>query len=210
MKALDEFYNEYEEAIRRNFENGTVKNAGGPEFVRGFGDAEARVVLVGEAPGKDEVALGRPFVGKAGGILDEFLEATGIKRDELFITNTSKYRLARERKGGGGVANRPTTAFEIKQGALWLKKEIELIGPDIVVALGNVPLSALREAFLPDLAAKTIGECHGEAAETPVKDKKMIIYPVFHPASLIYNPGNRPAYEQDLRRLKTIMEVLAK
>lgn len=93
---LEKLYNNY---IKTIVETEKPENAGGYSFVWGFGNEQADVVLVGEAPGKDEVANGKPFVGKAGGILDTFLNKTGIRRERLFITNTIKYRLARPKKG---------------------------------------------------------------------------------------------------------------
>ena len=83
--------------------------AGPLEYVYGHGSCVAGIMLIGEAPGKDEVRMGRPFVGKAGSILSEILENTGFDREDLYITNVVKYRLSREGKRPGTVANRPAT-----------------------------------------------------------------------------------------------------
>lgn len=203
----------YDEYVKEIVENPVCENPGGFHFVLGDGGADSPVVLIGEAPGKDEVAEGRPFVGKAGAILNEFLYGAGIKRNDLFITNAIKYRLARTGKSGKGFANRPAKAAEIEKSASFLKKELEIISPGFIVTLGNVPLKALAMCTENDLCQKLsegIGACHGKAFESAVggtdKKKGAVIFPLYHPASTIYNRSLKDVYAEDLEKLSEIIK----
>ncbi len=160
-------------------------------LVFGEGNEHARVMMVGEAPGEQEVREGRPFAGKAGKNLDEFLALSGLKRDEMYITNTVKFRPVRVSSAGRTV-NRPPTTEEVKLSAPWLMREIGLVQPQVVVTLGNVPLKALLDR------SKTVGALHGQWIEW--KDG-IRVYPMYHPASLIYNPSLGAVYEADVLRL---------
>jgi len=159
-------------------------------LVFGEGDEHARILMVGEAPGEQETQQGRPFVGKAGKNLDEFLALSGLDRRALYITNTVKFRPTRI-SDAGRIVNRPPTREEIKLSSPWLMREIRLIEPEIIVTLGNVPLKALAGA------EATIGAYHGRWIEW----EGARIYPLYHPASVIYNPSLRPVYREDVVRL---------
>lgn len=159
-------------------------------LVHGEGNIGARLMLIGEAPGEQETLQRRPFVGKAGKNLDEFLELVQLDRSALYVSNTVKFRPTKI-SAAGRVVNRPPTREEINLFLPWLKQEIALVQPQVVVTLGNVPLRAL-------LGAKTvIGEVHGCFQEA----EGLRIYPMYHPASMIYNPSLRPVYAQDISRL---------
>lgn len=159
-------------------------------LVPGDGDASARVALVGEAPGEQEALLRRPFVGRAGKNLDEFLSLTGLKRPQLYITNAVKFRPVRQTQRG--QANRPPTREEIELFRPWLLKELGLVRPRLVASLGNVPLLALtgRRA--------AIGQLHGQMLELP--ELGCALFPLYHPAAVIYNPSLREAYLRDMQR----------
>lgn len=159
-------------------------------LVFGDGDIRSRIMLVGEAPGEQEVLQGRPFVGKAGKNLDEFLMLSGLDRQTLYISNTVKFRPTRISKTGKTV-NRPPTKEEIKLSIPWLEREIDLIDPELIVTLGNVSLKAL----LGDQAS--IGLYHGQWIEW----KSRLLYPLYHPASVIYNPSLKGVYREDVIRL---------
>ncbi|MGX8706012.1 MAG: uracil-DNA glycosylase [bacterium] len=158
-------------------------------LVFGEGSKDARVALVGEAPGEQETLLGRPFVGKAGKNLDEFLALAGLDRSALYVTNTVKFRPTKI-SPAGRIVNRPPTQEEIRLFLPWLQRELDMIAPACVVTLGNVPLKALmgRKAV--------IGELHGQFVD--VDGRKL--YPMYHPASLIYNPSLRETYKADVVR----------
>lgn len=158
-------------------------------LVFGEGSKDARVALVGEAPGEQETLLGRPFVGKAGKNLDEFLALAGLDRSALYVTNTVKFRPTKI-SPAGRVVNRPPTQEEIRLFLPWLQKELDMVNPTCVVTLGNVPLKALlgRKAV--------IGELHGQFVDVDGRT----LYPMYHPASLIYNPSLRETYKADVVR----------
>src|SRR5918997_1239700 len=132
--------------------------------VPGEGNPEAAVVFVGEAPGATEDELGRPFMGRAGKLLDELLAEAGVVRADVWITNVVKARPPK---------NRDPKAPEIAHWMPVLERELELIRPRLVVPLGR---HALKH-FAP--AAK-IGEVHG----TLVEDR---LFPLYHPAAAMYN-----------------------
>ena len=159
-------------------------------LVFGEGHVGARVMLVGEAPGEQETLQGRPFVGKAGKNLDEFLELAGIERDALYVTNAVKFRPTKL-SAAGRTVNRPPTQDEIRLFLPWLRREIEMVRPQCVVTLGNVPLRALTET------RTSIGEVHGVFQECA----GVRIYPMYHPASVIYNPSLREVYRADVLKL---------
>ena len=163
-------------------------------LVYGEGRVGAPVMLIGEAPGEQETLLGRPFVGKAGKNLDAFLEAAGLDRSALYVTNTVKFRPTR-RSAAGRVVNRPPTQEEIRLFLPWLRREIGLVDPEHIVTLGNVPLKALMGK------AAAIGQLHGQLLAW----EGHRLYPMYHPASLIYNPALRQVYADDMARFKGIL-----
>lgn len=157
--------------------------------VYGSGDPCSPIVLIGEAPGRFETEAGEPFVGKAGQNLTELLSAAGIDRRELYITNAVKYRpYAVNEKGG--KRNRTPTRAELKAGRELLFQELALIAPRLIVTLGNSPLYALT-------GKADIGGSHGVAQPF----ETAALFPLYHPASLIYNPALKNEYQQDLERL---------
>lgn len=216
-EALEALYREYRDSVSE----ASFKNYGGYSYVWGCGNTCASVVMIGEAPGENEVKEGRPFVGKAGKILDEFLEKTSISRSDLFITNTIKYRLSRPRKGAPDteafmdesfippsfLANRPATEREIFHGAGFLARELLILKPRIVVTLGNVPLKAVNSFFLPGNSGCTVGELHGKPESVRQGGFDFFLFPLYHPASLIYDKGKRACYEEDLEKLKALRSV---
>jgi uracil-DNA glycosylase len=113
----------------------------GKDSVFGEGSLDAKLALVGEAPGEQEVEQGRPFVGRAGKLLDELLEEAGIDRSELYVTNVVKVRPTKE--SGRRTQNRPPRAGEIREGMEILSEELGLIKPKFLVLLGTTPAKAL-------------------------------------------------------------------
>ncbi len=201
---LSELYNEYEKKVDEYFTD-TLPH----QYVWGFGSPDSKVVLIGEAPGKDEVIQGRPFVGKAGQMLTDFLKGAGLDRSDLFITNTMKYRLSREGKRPGTLANRPAKRDEILFSCEYLLKEIEIIKPVAVVTLGNVPLKAMELAIKKRLSPNEkltfsglneVGKVHGIGKNINVETVEFMLYPMYHPASIIYNRNLASEYENDLKK----------
>ena len=156
-------------------------------LVFGEGSRGARVALVGEAPGEQETLQGRPFVGKAGKNLDEFLELAALDRAALYVTNTVKFRPTKI-SPAGRVVNRPPTQEEVRLFLPWLMRELEMVSPEVVVTLGNVPLKALTDR------RQVIGSLHGQFMDLNGR----LLFPMYHPASVIYNPSLKEVYRRDL------------
>ena len=152
-----------------------------------FGDGKQdapTLMLIGEAPGEQEARQGKPFVGKAGKNLTEFLLAVGLSRSELYISNVVKIRPSKV-SAAGRTVNRPPTQNEIAQFAPWLYREIAIVRPKAIVTLGNVAL----HAFVPK--EETIGDCHGHwrdiCIQTTDSTIRLSLFALYHPASVIYN-----------------------
>ena len=166
-------------------------------IVPGEGPVEAKILLLGEAPGAEEAKVGRPFVGKAGKNLDALLAQTGLLREQLFISNVVKFRPYRV-GATGRRANRPPTRAEIAACRDCLLGEIAILRPGWVVTLGNTALQAMlgREA--------TIGQMHGRAQRTEAGQR---VFPLYHPASIIYNRALEEVYRQDLCALRAALNL---
>jgi len=152
------------------------------QVVFGTGNPRARLMLVGEGPGADEDRLGIPFVGRAGNLLDRILEAAGIKREEVYITNVVKCR---------PPANRLPFQPEVDSCLPHLKKQIELINPKLIVCLG-----ALATRTLIDKNA-SITRSRGQWYE---KDGRRMIA-TFHPAALLRDPGKKKYVWEDFKEI---------
>jgi DNA polymerase len=151
-------------------------------LVPGEGAADARIVLVGEAPGAAEDRSGRPFVGNAGRLLTTVLEGAGLRREDAFITNVVKAR---------PPGNRDPRADEVAHHLPWLEAQLEVIGPDLIVPLGRHALAR----FAPDLK---ISQAHGKVAE---RDGRRL-FPMFHPAAALHAPQLRETLLEDARALR--------
>ncbi len=165
------------------------------KIVPGEGNEKANIVLIGEAPGREEEEQRRPFVGKAGKNLSEFLDLIKLQRADLFITNVVKFRPTKLSEYGS-VSNRTPTESEVAEYLPYLKAEIECINPKIIVTLGNTPLKALlgSEVYVCKL--------HGRLQS--YEGRKL--YPLYHPASLIYNPSLKDAYREDVLKLRKLLD----
>ena len=175
------------------------------EIVFGDGNVDAQLLLIGEAPGKDEVRLSKPFVGMAGKNLSEFLEVLEMDRESIYITNAIKYRLSKINPKTGRTVNRPATQEEVRQNREYLLKEIIIINPTYIVTLGNVPLRAVTDDY--DIS---IGEVHGESELISISNTEYYLFPLYHPASIIYNRGLKDIYVQDIKKLKDILRQKSK
>lgn len=172
------------------------------DMVYGEGDRNAKIMLIGEAPGAEETKLQRPFVGKAGKNLDEFLEVICQRRSDIYITNVVKFRPFKVSEKGR-MSNRPPKKDEIETMLPWLLNEIETVAPDIVVTLGNVPLKAVSGD-----KKITIGSVHAKKLTGKAGGHEFVLFPLYHPASIIYNRELGEVYEQDLLVLKTLLKTM--
>jgi uracil-DNA glycosylase family 4 len=160
----------------------------GPDSIFGEGSPEARVAFVGEAPGENEVRRGRPFVGRAGQLLDDLLVDAGIDRREVYVTNTVKVRPTREQNGRR--SNRPPRVGEIREGLEILLPELRIIEPEVLVPLGNTPARALvGKAF-------AMGKHRGIPLRSVLDIPALATY---HPAYLLRQQG------EDFQRIRRLV-----
>ena len=162
--------------------------------VPGDGNANAKIVFIGEAPGAKEDKEGRPFIGAAGKFLDEMLASIKMKREDIYITNIVKYRRPE---------NRDPTPKEIIDCAKWLEEEINLIDPMLVVFLG-------RHAMNHFFPAEKISEAHGKLISAEKFGKIRNFLPLYHPAAALYNGSLREVLKKDFKKIPVILEKLNK
>lgn len=170
---------------------------GSEPLVFGQGPVPCSVMLIGEAPGAHEIEENMPFCGQAGKNLNTFLNSVHLDRSQLYITNVCKFRPIKF-SASGRASNRTPTRKEIEEAVPFLLEEMICVCPRIAVTLGNTPLHALMaDNSLP------VGDVHGTCLASPRPELEGIcIFSLYHPASLIYNPGLRTTYEQDLTKLR--------
>ena len=166
--------------------------------VPGEGNPDAKILFIGEAPGKNEAESGRPFVGRAGKDLDSLLQANGLNRDDVFITNIVKDR---------PPANRAPTRAEIKLYAPFLIRQIEIIQPKIIATLGRFSMEFILSHFdLPEKREK-IGALHGRPMEVVASFGPLIVFPLYHPAAIFYNRKLEPELAEDFRKLVALVSM---
>jgi len=189
-------------------------------FVRGSGPLRPAVMLVGEAPGENELETGIPFTGRAGKELMHSLASVGLSRDDVYITSAVRsrpYKWGTKRKRNGETEerkyNRAPTKGEVIAHAPILDTEIQDIKPPLIVTLGNVGLQRLigKQAKVTEL--------HGVLLETPIlmwdeeagkfseTEENYHVFPTFHPASVFYNPPVRSLKEADWLKLGEILKL---
>ena len=152
--------------------------------VPGEGNPNARVVFVGEAPGRTESQTGRPFVGRSGKFLRNLIHEIGLKDEDVYITSPVKYLPKRGTPSSSDIAH----------GSTHLAKQLEIIDPQIIVLLGNVAYRALIDE------SASINKYHGKIIE---KDKQKY-FPTFHPAAAIRFQKIKKLIQQDFAKLRSI------
>ena len=169
------------------------------QLVFGDGNPDAEVVLIGEAPGKNEDLQGIPFVGASGKFLNEMLEMIGMERKDIYITNIVKYR---------PPDNRDPKPEEKKVFLPYLQSQLEVIQPKVVVTLGRHSMNC----FLPDLQ---ISKVHGEPKRVRLSLKAdtndtltVVILPLYHPAAALYNPGQRQVLIDDFAKIPATIKKI--
>jgi len=169
-------------------------------IVFGYGNLNSKIMLIGEAPGSKEVELGEPFVGQAGKHLDEFLQTLNIKKEDIYITNSVKFRPTKKNPKTSRLSNRTPTMKEIDDFREFIYEEIDIINPEIIVTLGNIPLKSIFNDNMK------IGDVHGKVLYVKIKGKEYKLFPLYHPAAVIYNKGLKDVYMEDLSKLKKEIE----
>src|SRR3990167_4573045 len=155
------------------------------QLVFGDGNPDADVVFIGEAPGKSEDEQGLPFVGAAGRFLNEMLESIGLRRADVYITNIVKYRPPN---------NRDPYPDEKADFLQFLKKQLEVIKPKLIVTLGRHSMEVLLPSEL------RISQVHGQ----PKRYNGQVYMPLFHPAAALYNGGMRQTLIDDFSRIPSV------
>jgi len=155
-------------------------------LVFGTGDAGARVMLVGEAPGKNEDLKGEPFVGAAGKLLDELLTHAGLVRGQVYIANVLKCR---------PPANRNPEPVEIATCTPFLREQIRVLSPDVIVTLGNFATRLLLQTDAGITALR--GTLH--------RAGRYAVLPIYHPAAAIYDRTKRDSLFDDFALLSRVL-----
>lgn len=150
--------------------------------VPGEGNPDARIVFLGEAPGKQEAKSGRPFIGRSGQLLRSFIRKSGLREDEVFITSPVKYL---------PIRGTPTEK-EIQHGRGHLLKQLEIIQPNLIVLLGSVAVKGALNRSIP------VKKEHGNI----IKEKDTQYFITIHPAAALRFPALKTILLSDFKKLK--------
>lgn len=157
--------------------------AGRTNIVFGVGHPKARLIFVGEGPGRDEDLQGEPFVGRAGQLLNDIItKGMGLKREDVYIANVVKCR---------PPENRNPEPDEVAACEPFLKKQIDLVQPEVIVALGKFAVQALLQSKAP--ISKLRGNWH--------RYHGIKLMPTFHPAYLLRNPADKKLVWEDIKKV---------
>ena len=161
--------------------------------VIGEGNHRAKIMFVGEAPGKNEAETGRPFCGASGRILDELLASISVSREKVYITNIVKDR---------PPLNRDPNPQEIEIYALFLNRQIEIIKPKVVATLGRFSMDYIMKRFGLEKELQSISRIHGKIFEADTSYGGIKIIPLYHPAVAVYNAQTKDVLKKDFEILK--------
>jgi DNA polymerase len=158
--------------------------------VPGEGPLNASVMFVGEAPGRSEDLEGRPFVGSAGKLLDSLLSSISVERGSVYITNVVKCR---------PPGNREPSDEEVRACNGYLRRQISIIKPRVIVALGRIAGRTLYE--MAGLRWSSIRSARGRVVRVKLEGVDVMLTVTYHPAAALYNPGLREELEGDFREV---------
>lgn len=164
--------------------------------VIGEGSHLAKIMLIGEAPGRTEAKTGRPFCGAAGKILDDLLLSIGLPRTQVYITN-----IVKDRPPG----NRDPQPEEITCYGPFLDRQIEILEPKVIVTLGRFSLEYIFRHFQLADALRPISVLHGRLFTAPTPYGQTTILPLYHPAAAIYNRELKTVLLSDIRKLTNFL-----
>jgi uracil-DNA glycosylase family 4 len=174
-----------------NDQHGCPLAATRTHVVFGMGNADADLMFVGEAPGATEDQEGKPFVGRAGRLLDELLGEIGLSRRDVFIVNILMCR---------PPGNRDPLPDEIEECKPYLMRKIELIEPKVIATLGNFATKTITQSQVG------ITRCCGRPQERTVAGLDVIVYPLFHPAAALRTPKVLEQLRDDFSRLPQLLK----
>lgn len=164
--------------------------------VIGEGSHDAKVMFIGEAPGRNEAQTGRPFCGAAGKLLDELLASIDTPRDSVYVTNILKDRPPN---------NRDPLPEEIEVYAPFLNQQIDIIKPKVIATLGRFSMEYVMKKFNLEKELQPIGKIHGKIFSTPSLLGETTIMPLYHPAAAIYSRDLIPVLKEDFQKLKGLI-----
>ncbi len=177
--------------VLENFEECSLKFSA-TNLVFGEGNPQAKLMIIGEAPGADEDKSGRPFVGKSGQLLTKMLKSINIEREDVYISNILPWR---------PPGNRKPTIEETSVCLPFIKKHIELVSPDVLLLLGGSSASSLCNT------SDGISQIRGKKLTYDAQDGgEIIAIPTFHPAYLLRTPAQKAKIWQDLLTIKAILK----
>jgi DNA polymerase len=163
--------------------------------VPGEGPADPRLLFIGEAPGKNEDLTGRPFVGRAGAVLEDLLASIGLERSGVFITSIIKCR---------PPENRIPRKDEIYACAEYLDRQIGILLPEIIIPMGRLASEQVFSRFR--IPHGPISSIHGKIFFTGTSgDQPLVIIPVYHPAAVTHNPLLKDVIFDDFRVIGTLI-----
>ena len=157
--------------------------------VIGEGNHEAEVMLIGEAPGKNEAMTGKPFCGASGRILDGILQAVKLDRTSVYVTNTVKDR---------PPENRDPLPAEIEAYVPYLDRQIDILKPKAILTLGRFSMAHIMQRF--SLPFETISKCHGKTYTCNASWGSFVFVPLYHPASALYSPSLKGTLIEDMKK----------
>jgi DNA polymerase len=160
--------------------------------VIGDGSLDAHVMLIGEAPGRNEAASGKPFCGASGKVLDHLLACAGMSRTDVYVTNIIKDRPA---------GNRDPKPEEVDLYAQFLIRQIEIIQPRVIATLGRFSMGFIFEHYGLGDEMDLISKVHGKIFKVHTEFGKVLVVPLFHPAVAIYDRKRMSELEQDAKML---------
>ena len=163
--------------------------------VIGEGSHFAKIMFIGEAPGRNEAKTGRPFCGAAGKILDELLESAGIKREDVYVTNIVKDRPPQ---------NRDPLPEEIEIYGPFLDRQIEIIQPKVIATLGRYAMGYVMNKLGLELELDVISKMHGRIFGTTTSYGEIKVVPLYHPAVAVYNSHTKDQLKKDFEVLKDL------
>ena len=166
--------------------------------VIGEGSHHAKIMFVGEAPGKNEAQTGRPFCGAAGKILDELLVSISLARKEVYVTNILKDR---------PPSNRDPLPEEIELYSPFLDRQIQIIQPKVIATLGRFSMEYIMKKFGLESELESIGQMHGRIFNSHTDYGTVKIVPLYHPAVALYDRSQIDTLKKDFEVLKNAFQA---
>ncbi|MFW6285649.1 MAG: uracil-DNA glycosylase [Nanoarchaeota archaeon] len=168
-------------------------------IVFGKGNIDAKIMLIGEAPGVQEDLQGIPFCGRSGKELNKLLNHINLNIDDVYITNILKYRPQK---------NQNPTIEQIKNHTPYLIEQIKIIKPKIIVTLGNYSTKFVLSGFEIEkmIEVDGISKIHGILKNIKFNNSEFIVMPIYHPAAMLYKPQLKEDFQNDFEKIKKIID----